>query len=234
MGWNIGGVLGIVLGGIITTFIGWRYIFYINVPVGLIGFALGLKYIRDNRRTETKIDYAGTVLLVLLLSLISYGAVEIAGNGVKASYIAMVLVGLVLLVPFVLIERRVRDPPVISMSAFREKLLSLSLTAATLQAVGFLSVLFLIIMYLQGIRGHDPPLDASLLLVPGYVVSSLLAPRMGAPLRQGRTQAHRWHRHSTHGSGRPRLPADGGQHIDIHCCPGLDCYRDRRCNVLAL
>ncbi|GGM77125.1 MFS transporter [Thermogymnomonas acidicola] len=177
MGWNIGGVLGIVLGGIITTFIGWRYIFYINVPVGLIGFALGLKYIRDNRRTETKIDYAGTVLLVLLLSLISYGAVEIAGNGVKASYIAMVLVGLVLLVPFVLIERRVRDP-VISMSAFREKLLSLSLTAATLQAVGFLSVLFLIIMYLQGIRGMTP-LDASLLLVPGYVVSSLLAPRMG-------------------------------------------------------
>ena len=38
MGWNIGGVLGILLGGVITTYIGWRYIFYINVPIGLFGF----------------------------------------------------------------------------------------------------------------------------------------------------------------------------------------------------
>ncbi len=50
MGWNIGGVLGIVLGGVITTFIGWRYIFYINVPIGIIGWLIAAKYIKDNKK----------------------------------------------------------------------------------------------------------------------------------------------------------------------------------------
>lgn len=177
MGWTIGGALGIVLGGIITTFIGWRFIFYINVPVGLIGFLFALKYIRDDKRTKTTIDYAGTAILVTLLSLISYGAVEIAGNGVQALNLALVLAGIVLIVPFVFVERKARDP-VIVLKAFRERVLTFSLLAATLQAVGYLSVLFILIMYLQGIRGFSP-LDSSLLLVPGYIISSFLAPKMG-------------------------------------------------------
>lgn len=177
MGWTIGGSLGIVLGGIITTFIGWRFIFYINIPVGLVGFLFALKYIRDDKRTETTIDYSGTVILVTLLSLVSYGAVEIAGNGVQIVNVALVLVGIAMLIPFVLVERKARDP-VIVLRAFRERILTFSLVAATLQAVGYLSVLFILIMYLQGIRGFSP-LDSSLLLVPGYIVSSFLAPRMG-------------------------------------------------------
>ena len=147
MGWTIGGALGIVLGGIITTFIGWRFIFYINVPVGLIGFLFALKYIRDDKRTKTTIDYAGTAILVTLLSLISYGAVEIAGNGVQTLNLALVLAGIVLIIPFVLVERKARDP-VIVLKAFRERVLTFSLLAATLQAVGYLSVLFILIMYL--------------------------------------------------------------------------------------
>lgn len=177
MGWSIGGSLGIVLGGIITTFIGWRYIFYINVPVGLIGFLFAFMYIKDNKRKETKIDYAGTILLVTFLSLIAYGAVEIAGSGVTFINILLVLIGIILIVPFILVERYVKDP-VIVLKAFRNRVLSFSLLAATLQAVGYLSVLFILIMYLQGIRGFDP-LDAALLLIPGYIISSLLAPKMG-------------------------------------------------------
>jgi len=177
MGWSIGGSLGIVLGGIITTFIGWRYIFYINVPVGLIGFVFALLYIKDNKRTETKIDYAGTLFLLTFLSLIAYGAVEIAGNGVTFSNVLLIVIGLILIVPFLLIERSVKDP-VIVLKAFKNRVLSFSLLAATLQAIGYLSVLFILIMYLQGIRGFDP-LDAALLLIPGYIISSLLAPKMG-------------------------------------------------------
>lgn len=177
MGWNIGGSLGIVLGGVITTFIGWRYIFYINVPIGIIGFIFALLYIKDNKRTEAKIDYLGTVFLVALLSLIAYGAVEIAGFGVTFRNILLVALGVILILPFILIERMVKDP-VIVLKAFRNRILSFSLLAATLQAIGYLSVLFILIMYLQGIRGFDP-LDASLLLIPGYIIASFLAPKMG-------------------------------------------------------
>ncbi len=177
MGWTIGGALGIVLGGIITTLIGWRYIFYINVPVGLIGFYFSIMYIKDNKKTKTTIDYYGTILLLVLLSLISYGAVEIAGNGIDVLNLVLVVVGIVLIIPFILIEKHVKDP-LILLKAFKDRVLSFSLLAATLQAIGYLSVLFILIMYLQGIRGFSP-LDSSLLLVPGYIISSLFAPRMG-------------------------------------------------------
>ncbi|MHB1440532.1 MAG: MFS transporter [Cuniculiplasma sp.] len=177
MGWSIGGSLGIVLGGVITTFIGWRYIFYINVPVGLIGFIFAFIYIKDNKRKETRIDYVGTLFLVSILSLVSYGAVEIAGSGATTLNLALIIIGILLLVPFLVMERYVKDP-VIALKAFKNRVLSFSLIAATLQAIGYLSVLFILIMYLQGIRGFDP-LDAALLLIPGYILSALFAPRMG-------------------------------------------------------
>lgn len=177
MGWSIGGTLGIVLGGVITTFLGWRDIFFINVPIGLAGFVIGLKYIHDNNKSETRIDYVGILLLTAILALASYGATDIAGRGVNSINIALIAAGLVLLIPFVLYERGFSSP-VIKISAFRVQELSRSLMASFLQALGYLSVIFILIMYLQGIRGYDP-LQASLLLVPGYIISSLISPKMG-------------------------------------------------------
>ena len=136
-----------------------------------------MKYIRDNRKKTASIDYAGNTLMVAMLLLIAYGGVEIAGNGVSTLYVLMIILGLILLIPFIYVEGRVKDP-LISLKAFKIRVLSFSLLASLLQAIGYLSVLFILIMYLQGVRGYSP-LDSSLLLVPGYIVSSLIAPRMG-------------------------------------------------------
>lgn len=178
MSWSVGGTLGIVLGGVITTFLGWQYIFFINVPIGLIGFAIGLKYIRDNTKRSSKLDYKGMGLLTVVLTMTSYGATDIAGRGVNSFNIIMIAVGALLLIPFVLVERGFSNP-VIKLSAFRVQELSRSLMASLFQALGYLSVIFLLIMYLQGIRGYTP-LYASLLLVPGYIISSLISPKMGS------------------------------------------------------
>lgn len=177
MGWSIGGTLGIVLGGIITTFLGWQYIFYINIPIGFFGFIIGIMYIRDNNKNEAKIDFGGMALLTSILALTSYGATDIAGRGVNTFNIALIAIGIILLVPFIIYERFPKNP-VIKLEAFRVHSLSLSLLASLMQALGYLAVIFLLIMYLQGIRGYDP-LDASLLLVPGYIISSLVSPKMG-------------------------------------------------------
>ncbi|AGO60357.1 MFS transporter [Ferroplasma acidarmanus] len=177
MGWSIGGVLGIVLGGIITTFIGWRYIFYINVPIGLIGFYIASKYIKDNKKSSTKIDYTGTALIVAMLGLISYGAIEVASVGANYFNLALVIIGLIIIIPFAILEKRSKSP-VIDTRVFQNRKLSMSLAAATLQAIGFLSVIFILIMYLQGVRGLTP-FYASLVLVPGYLLSSFLSPKMG-------------------------------------------------------
>ena len=177
LGWNIGGTLGIVLGGIITTFLGWRMIFYINIPIGLIGFIIGLKYIKDDNKKPLKIDIRGMILLAVILAMLSYGATNLAGRGVNQTDLTIIAVSIALFLPFLVLEKYA-DNPIINLRAFREPNLTFSLLSSLTQAMGYLSVIFLLIMYLQGILGMDP-LRASLLLVPGYIIASFLSPRLG-------------------------------------------------------
>ncbi len=177
LGWTSGAMLGIVLGGIITTFVGWEYIFFINIPIGIVATALGLLYIRDKERIDSKLDPVGMVLLAVGLICISYGAVHFisVGNGLTST--ALFAVGIVFIVIFGLWELR-SPAPLLDIGVFRDSVLRYSVLAAFFLALGYISVVFLIIMYLQGIRGLDP-LSASLLLTPGYLVGSLFSPFMG-------------------------------------------------------
>jgi EmrB/QacA subfamily drug resistance transporter len=177
LGWNVGATLGIVLGGVITTFLGWRYIFYLNVPIGLVAVALGVRKIRPSAKVESKLDLPGLILLGVSLALFTYGAIDFASNGPDYANITLIAVGLVLLGPLVYVERVSRHP-MIDFSAFKERVLAYALTSTFMQSTGYLAIVFMVIMYLQGIRGLNP-LDASLILVPGYVLSSLISPFMG-------------------------------------------------------
>ncbi|AOL15515.1 MFS transporter [Sulfolobus sp. A20] len=178
IGWNAGATLGIVLGGFITTFIGWRYIFYINVPIGIIAIILGLRYIKSFERRKVKLDIGGMLSLLASLSLIAYGSADIAGEGVRPLNIYMILGGIVLLGIFGLIERK-QEFPIIDFGAFKaNRVFTYSLMSSFMQTTGYLATAFIIIMYLQGIRGLSP-FSASLLLVPGYVLASLVAPFTG-------------------------------------------------------
>jgi len=177
LGWTSGAMLGIVLGGIITTFVGWEYIFFINIPIGIVATVLGVLYIRDQERIDSKLDPVGMVLLAIGLICISYGAVHFVsvGNGLTST--ALFAVGIAFIVIFGLWELR-SPAPLLDLGVFRDRVLRYSVLAAFFLALGYISVVFLIIMYLQGIRGLDP-LSASLLLTPGYLVGSLFSPFMG-------------------------------------------------------
>jgi len=177
MGWNVGATLGIVLGGVLTTFVGWRYIFFINVPIGIAAVALGYRFLGVGNRTKARLDLVGMSLLAALLALIVYGATDFASYGASVWNLTLMALGALMIVPFLWWERRAISPT-INLLLFRSRLLSRSLAASFLQSLGYLATVFLLIMYLQGIRGLTP-LDASLLLVPGYVLSSGLAPTAG-------------------------------------------------------
>ena len=85
LGFTAGAMLGIVLGGIITTFVSWQYIFFINIPIGIIAVIVGLKYLKDiEKRSAAKLDLAGMGLLASALVLLSLGLVNFAANGVSA------------------------------------------------------------------------------------------------------------------------------------------------------
>jgi EmrB/QacA subfamily drug resistance transporter len=177
LGWSSGAMLGIVLGGIITTYVGWEYIFFINIPIGIAATLLGLRYVTDNSRGNAKLDITGMILLGTALTFISYSAVDFATEGTATPNIVTLCLGVVFSLLFVLFERRT-ERPIIDFSALSNRILKYSMTAAFFLSLGYLAVVFLITMYLQGIRALSP-LDAALLLAPGYVVGSLLAPYMG-------------------------------------------------------
>ena len=177
LGWTSGAMLGIVLGGIITTYVGWEYIFFINVPIGIVATILGVRYLTDNPRVHAKLDLTGMILLGAALTFLSFAGVDFATEGTALTNIVTFCLGLALIALFVMFERRT-SRPIIDFSALRNRILRYSMMAAFFLSLGYLSVVFLITMYLQGIRALSP-LDAALLLTPGYVVGSLLSPYMG-------------------------------------------------------
>jgi MFS family permease len=109
--------------------------------------------------------------------LIAVGAVDFAGSGKTSLNMASIVIGLAMVPPFIIYELR-QNNPMIDLHMFGERVLRYSLLAAFFMSLGYLSVVFLVIMYLQGVRGLSP-LNASLLLIPGYVVGSFLSPLMG-------------------------------------------------------
>lgn len=177
VGYNAGAMLGIVLGGIITTFIGWRYIFYINVPIGAFAVYFSIKYISRGTPIKNKLDLPGMISLGTALILISYAAVDISSSGIRSLNIVLISLGVITAFIFVFIEKHV-EKPLLPFRVFRIRVLSFSLFASFFQSLGFLAVVFIIIMYLQGIRGLSP-FDSSLLLLPGYVIGSMVGPYFG-------------------------------------------------------
>ncbi len=177
LGWTSGAMLGIVLGGIITTYVGWEYIFFINLPIGILATLLGMYYVHDTVRVQARLDTGGMLLLGAALTLVSYAGVDFAGQGMSGTNTLLFILGLAAIVLFLIYESRCAHP-ILDFAVFKNRVLKYSIMAAFFLSLGYLSVVFLITMYLQGIRGLSP-LDAALLLTPGYVVGSLLSPMMG-------------------------------------------------------
>lgn len=175
IGWSLGAVIGVVLGGAIVTYLSWRWIFWINVPIGGAALAVAVRVLRDRgTRQRTKMDVSGMLTLGFGLLGLLWAITELASTPIDRRIVAALVVGVVLLVAFVLVERGKADP-MVHLSLFRVPTMTGSLLAAMFQSLASFAVLFLVIMYLQGVRGLSP-LDASLLLVPGYLMGGVIGP----------------------------------------------------------
>ena len=174
MGWNLGAVVGVFAGGVLTTFLGWRWVFYINVPIAVFGFIVGLMKLKGrDTMLKASFDIWGAVLLGVSLGLFSMAAITYAGAGYNESVLLMSIAGLVFLIAFMFNEARVKMP-LISIRLFKIRLFTLSSFSYFFQYMANYAVLFLLTMYLQGVRGLSP-FEASLWLMPGYLLGSLAA-----------------------------------------------------------
>ena len=180
VGWTIGAVLGVVLGGLIVTYFSWRWIFWINVPTGAAAIVIALRVLRDRgERIRQRLDPLGMIALGLGLFGVLWAITKLANGPFDAPAAGYLIGGLVLIGAFVLIEARV-PAPMLPLRIFKVPTMAASLLASLFQGLASFAVLFLLLMYLQGPRRLSP-IDASLLLLPGYLLSaggSLLAGRL--------------------------------------------------------
>ncbi|BCS90885.1 MAG: MFS transporter [Candidatus Micrarchaeota archaeon] len=176
-GWNFGSILGIFLGGLLTT-IDWHLIFLINLPIGIGLLSISLKAIRDVREKDTKrLDITGALLLgVALLCIVLFMTFFIL-FGIDGFTLTLVILAAIFTAAFILNEYR-SDEPTIDFKIFNNRVVRYSILASTIQSIATFSVLFLIILYLQGPRDLNP-LAASLYLLPGYIVGAIIAPYAG-------------------------------------------------------
>jgi EmrB/QacA subfamily drug resistance transporter len=171
--------LGPVIGGVLVTSAGWRSIFWINIPVGMVAIVLALRYIPESKAPRARrIDPVGQVLVIVLLSSLTFGIIEAPDHGWGSPLIVTAFaLALVSLVGILRYEPR-RAEPLIDLRFFR----SIPFAAATVTAVAAFAALggflFMNTLYLQDVRGLSA-LQAGLDTLPMAVLTMVMSPISG-------------------------------------------------------
>jgi EmrB/QacA subfamily drug resistance transporter len=182
---GLGASSGALLGGLLTQIFGWPAIFAINVPVGALVIALGLRVIPEDRRLvgPRHFDAAGAALMTAGLVSLTYGIVRTDALGWGSPIVlgALALAGL-LIGAFLFVELRVAEAPLIPLSIFKLRQLRTANLIVVLMYAALFSMFFFITLYLQQVLGDDP-IQAGLSFLPmtlAVFTGSTLAPRLVA------------------------------------------------------
>jgi EmrB/QacA subfamily drug resistance transporter len=180
-GATVGGAVAIgpLVGGALTDALGWEWIFFVNVPIGIAAIALTLLRVAESRETDAqRIDWAGVVTFSSALFLLIFGLVRGNAEGWDSTMIEASLIGSALLLAlFVAIELR-SSQPMFDLSLFRvPAFIGVSAVAFALSA-GMFSMFLYITIYMQDILGFGP-LEAGIRFLPITLLSFFVAPIAG-------------------------------------------------------
>jgi EmrB/QacA subfamily drug resistance transporter len=176
-----GSAVGLILGGVLTQYFSWPWIFYVNVPVGVAGFLLSLRLIPESRQEleHRSYDLAGAATVTGGLMALVYAIVDAqsAGWG-SAKTLGFFAAAVVLLAGFVAVELRAKAP-LVRLSIFRIRSLLTANVAILLAMSGMFAMFFFNTLYIQRVLGYGP-LKAGLAFLPlsaAVMVSAMLASR---------------------------------------------------------
>ena len=176
----LGPVLGPAMGGLLLDHLSWHWIFVMNVPLGLLGLALGIRLLPDTRPEEAgPLDLRGLVLLAGGLPLLLYGLAEAGGHGgfASAGVLGPVAAGVLLLAAFVAHAARA-ESPLLDVRLFTRGGFSAAATATFFTGAALYGAMILLPLYFQVVRGESA-LTAGLLLAPQGIGAGLAMPLAG-------------------------------------------------------
>jgi EmrB/QacA subfamily drug resistance transporter len=177
----VGAVSGLVLGGIITSTIGWRWIFFVNVPIGLIATLRARADLREIAKPEIRphIDWVGNILFAGGLSVVLLG-ITLGALGQVPTQLGLVgvIVGIAILGVFIVVETRERYP-MLDLHLFRIRQFAASGIGMFLNALARGAFAFVLVFYLQGPPRYLSPFTAGLFLIPTSAALAVLGPISG-------------------------------------------------------
>ncbi|MHB9863374.1 MFS transporter [Streptomyces sp. YIM S03343] len=186
-----GSAVGLLLGGILTTYASWRWVLFVNVPIGILVAALAPRVLSESPRRPGRIDVAGAITGTGGIALLVYGLSKAATgpDGVShwgdAQVLASLVASVLLLVSFVLVERR-SSHPLLPMRVLADRNRSGAYLIMLCVATGLFGLFFFLTLFIQNVLGYSAIRTgiAYLAFAIGVVVASALAsqlvPRFGS------------------------------------------------------
>ena len=176
----LGPILGPILGGWLVTDVSWRWIFFINLPIGIAALILALRVLpRDVAQHSQRLDLVDLVLVSPGLALMIYGLAESSSSGGFGSDKVLIplVVGVALLCAFVWHALRASDP-LIDLRLFKNRAFATSSMSLILMCISVFGAFLLLPLYFQAVRGESP-LMAGVLLAPQGLGSMITMPIAG-------------------------------------------------------
>lgn len=180
---GIATITGPVLGGVLVSSAGWKWIFWVNIPVGIVALYLALRHLPSLPTTSRRLDIVGVVLSILGLGAFVFGVQEgptfdwgtIAG---PISVPLMIGLGIALLAAFLVWQRRLGPNALLPLSLFTFRNFSLANIAGASVSFAMIGIFFPFTIFLQTVLGMSA-LEAALVNLPGSLLSGILAPFAG-------------------------------------------------------
>jgi EmrB/QacA subfamily drug resistance transporter len=177
----IGGAVAVgpIVGGLITSGIGWEWIFFVNVPIGIAAVFLTLSQVSESRDPNARgVDWQGLVTFSGSLFLLVFALIEGNEKGWGSARIVGFLVGsLVLIVLFVIVERR-QERPMLDLTLFQKPAFAGASIVAFAVSSSMFSMFLYLTLYIQDVLGYGP-LQAGLRFLPITLLSFFVAPIAG-------------------------------------------------------
>ena len=171
--------IGPLVGGVITSGIGWEWIFFVNVPIGIVAVFVTLRQVQESRDPEgTGIDWAGLVSFSGALFLLVFALVRGNDKGWGSTQIvAMLVASAVLMLAFIAVERA-QARPMLDLALFRRPAFAGASAVAFCLSASMFSMFLYLTLYIQNVLGYSP-LQAGLRFLPVTLLSFAVAPVAG-------------------------------------------------------